>query len=140
MKSAPSLRPQRRSSSSFSDSAGTDTATPGRLRPLLFETGPGTSTRVTTRGPFTSTTRTSTLPSSMRIGSPGRTSPGRPLWVVETSSLVPSTSSVVMVKVSPTSRKCLPSTNRPSRIFGPWRSTSTATLRPEALAAARTRR
>ena len=39
MRSAPARRPQRRSASSFSDSAGTLTATPGRLMPLLFETG-----------------------------------------------------------------------------------------------------
>ena len=31
---------------SFSLIAGTETATPGRLMPLLFETGPGTSTTV----------------------------------------------------------------------------------------------
>src|SRR6478752_2679280 len=138
MMSAPMLRAQRRSSSSLSLIAGTDTATPGRLRPLLFETGPGTSTRVTTRGPSTAVTRTRTLPSSMRIGSPTRASFGRPLWVVETSSLVPSTSSVVMVNVSPTARSCLPSLNRPSRIFGPCRSTRTATERPDACAATRT--
>ncbi len=87
MMSAPSLRAQRRSSWSFSDSAGTETATPGRFRPLLFDTGPATSTRVTTRGPSTAVTRTSTLPSSMRIGSPTRASPGRPLCVVETKLL-----------------------------------------------------
>ena len=50
MRSAPSSRPQRRSSSSFSESAGTFTATPGRLMPLLFETGPATMTSVVTTG------------------------------------------------------------------------------------------
>ena len=139
MKSAPWCRPQRRSSVSFSDRAGTFTATPGRFSPLLFETGPGTSTRVVTRGPVTSVTRTATRPSSMRIASPGFTSPGSPLNVVDTSSLVPGTSSVVMVNVSPSASSCLPSTNRPSRIFGPCRSTRTATARPEASAASRTR-
>ena len=38
MRSAPMRRPQRRSASSFSERAGTLTATPGRLMPLLFET------------------------------------------------------------------------------------------------------
>ena len=37
---------QRRSSMSFSDSAGTLTATPGRLMPLLLLTGPPTTTSV----------------------------------------------------------------------------------------------
>lgn len=70
MMSAPSLRPQRRSASSFSDSAGTLTATPGRLMPLLLETGPATTTSVVTTLPSTSTTRTRTLPSSIRRKSP----------------------------------------------------------------------
>ena len=38
MRSAPACSPHRRSASSFSESAGTLTATPGRLMPLLFET------------------------------------------------------------------------------------------------------
>src|SRR5690606_4092496 len=46
---------------------------------------------------------------------------------------------VVMVKVWPSCSSTSPSTNRPRRIFGPWRSTRTATARPEAWAAARTR-
>ena len=48
MKSTPRRSAQRRSSVSFSDSAGTETATPGRLIPLLLETLPGTTTSVTT--------------------------------------------------------------------------------------------
>ena len=51
MKSTLMCSAQRRSSLSFSDSAGTDTATPGRLMPLLLLTGPGTSTRVRTSVP-----------------------------------------------------------------------------------------
>ena len=80
--STPRRIPQRRSSSSFSESAGTFTATPGRLMPLLFETGPGTSTTVVTVVAFTSVARRVTLPSSMRSRSPGFTSPGNPLKVV----------------------------------------------------------
>ena len=79
MKSTPRLSAQRRSSVSFSDSAGTDTATPGRLMPLLLETLPGTTTSVTTSVSSTETTFSRTLPSSIRSGSPGFTSPGRPL-------------------------------------------------------------
>ena len=44
IRSTPRRRAQRRSSSSFSHSAGTLTATPGRLMPLLLETGPPTIT------------------------------------------------------------------------------------------------
>ena len=44
-----------------------------------------------------------------------------------TISLVPTMSSVVIVKMSPTARSCGPSSNLPRRIFGPCRSTSTAT-------------
>ena len=44
--STPRRIAQRRSSSSFSLSAGTLTATPGRLMPLLLETGPPTTTSV----------------------------------------------------------------------------------------------
>ena len=45
MKSTEVRSAQRRSSLSFSDSAGTLTATPGRLRPLWSLTLPATSTR-----------------------------------------------------------------------------------------------
>ena len=122
---------------SFSLIAGMETATPGRLMPLLFETGPGTSTTVVTSVAVTSVTRTDTLPSSISRESPGRQSPGRPLNVVETRSLEPTMSSVVMTKVSPTSSWWGPLSNVPSRIFGPWRSTRTATLRPRSSAALR---
>ena len=79
IKSAPARSPQRRSSSSFSDIAGTETATPGRLIPLLLLTNPGWMHLVTTSLPLTSTTSTVTLPSSMRMRSPALQSPGRPL-------------------------------------------------------------
>ena len=79
IKSAPAAKPQRRSSLSFSDSAGTETATPGKLIPLLLLTVPGSITLVTTSLPLTSTTSTVTFPSSMRMRSPGLQSPGRPL-------------------------------------------------------------
>ena len=138
MRSAPSSRPQRRSASSFSESAGTLTATPGRLMPLLFETGPATTTRVVTTTPSVSTTSTRTLPSSISRKSPGLTSFGRPLNVVPTISFVPTMSSVVILKMSPSASSCGPFSNFPRRIFGPCRSTSTATARPESLAAFRT--
>ena len=82
MMSAPSLIAQRRSSSSFSERAGTFTATPGRLIPLLLLTGPGTSTTVVTVVAVTSVARNPTLPSSISSWSPTLTSPGRPLKVV----------------------------------------------------------
>ncbi len=77
--STPSSRANRRSSLSFSDRAGTLTAAPGRLIPLLFESTPPSTTTVFTRGPSTLTTSRAMTPSLIRIGSPGFTSPGRPL-------------------------------------------------------------
>ena len=76
--SAPSFMPNRRSSMSFSDRAGTLTATPGRLMPLLLDTTPPMTVSVMTSVSVTSTARSITLPSSMSNTSPGRTSPGRP--------------------------------------------------------------
>ena len=62
-------------------------------------------------------------------------------YVVPASSRVPSTpGSVVIVKWSPAFSVTPPSSNSPSRIFGPWRSASTATACSEASLAARTRR
>jgi len=140
MRSAPSFRPQRRSSSSFSESAGTFTATPGRLMPLLFDTGPATMTSVRTRTPSVSSTLTFTLPSSISRKSPGFTSAGSPLKVVLQISFVPRMSSVVIVKMSPSASSCGPFSNMPRRIFGPCRSTSTATGLPASAAACRTLR
>ena len=69
---------QRRSSLSFSDIAGTDTATPGRLMPLLFDSVPPSSTWHTTSVSVTAVAIRASLPSSMRMRSPAVTSPGRP--------------------------------------------------------------
>ena len=99
MKSTLRCSANRRSSMSFSDSAGTETATPGRLMPLLLLTLPPTSTSVYDVGAvLTSVTRSRTLPSSIRIGSPALTSPARPLYVVPQISALPSTSRVVIVQ------------------------------------------
>ena len=78
-RSQPMRRANRRSSTSFSLSAGTLTAAPGRLMPLWSEMTPPSMTIVFTRGPSTSMTRSSTLPSLMSTWSPLVTSPGRPL-------------------------------------------------------------
>ena len=130
-------RAKRRSSSSFSESAGTLTATPGRLMPLLLLTGPGTTTLVTTSVSLTLTASSCTLPSSIRIMSPGRTSAGRPLKVVLQRCTSPRMLSMVMVKVWPSTNSTGPAANRPSRILGPWRSASRPTVLPMAFAAAR---
>jgi hypothetical protein len=87
----------RRSASSFADSAGTDTDTPGRLMPLWLLTLPPTSTSVMTSVSVTSVTRSRILPSSIRIGSPGCTSPGSPWYVVPAIVASPATSRVVIV-------------------------------------------
>ena len=138
--STPSFRPQRKSASSFSDRAGTFTATPGRLIPLLFETRPGISTSVVTVVSDTATALSLTLPSSIRRKSPTFTSPGRPLKVVPQMLTSPSISSVVILKVAPFSSFTGPSLNLVKRIFGPWRSTKTPTGLSRSLAAFRTSR
>ena len=62
---------QRRSSLSFSDRAGTQTATPGRLMPLLLDTVPPTVTTQRTSVSVTSMACRATLPSSISSASPG---------------------------------------------------------------------
>ncbi len=124
MMSAPVWMAQRRSFSSFSVRAGSDTATPGRLMPLWLETGPATTTLVYTLLPSTFVTSRRTLPSSMRIGSPGWQSPGRPLNVVDVMCSSPSTSSVVMMNSWPSLSCTLSSPSaffltQPQRILGP---------------------
>ena len=140
MKSTPIRRAQRRSSTSLSDSAGTDTATPGRLMPLLSLTLPPTTTVVCTSCPSTESTTRRTLPSSIRIGSPACTSSGRPLYVVPHSTASPGTSRVVMVHCWPFFSLTGPSANRSRRIFGPWRSAKIPTPWPLSSEACRTSR
>ncbi len=108
MRSMPTPRHQRRFSSSFSVMAGRETGTPGRLMPLWSETAPGTMHSQLTSVSVTDSTFSETLPSSMRMTSPGLQSPGRPLNVVETRSWLPMMSSMVMVNLSPRLRMILP--------------------------------
>ncbi len=136
--SAPMRRAHVRSSLSLSDRAGTLTATPGRLIPLLLLTGPPSRTFVMTRGPSTETTSSFTLPSSTRTVSPGLQSSGRPLWVVPHCVTSPRMSSVVIVNSAPLTRSTGPFAKRPSRIFGPWRSATIPTPWPSSFAARRT--
>ena len=68
-----------RSETSFSESAGTVMFMPGRLRPLLSETGPPSVTRQTTSLPSMATTRRPTLPSSTSSRSSTLASCARPL-------------------------------------------------------------
>src|SRR5699024_11681577 len=67
-------------------------------------------------------------------------SAARPLYVVETRFLVPSTSAMVMATLSPSAHSWRPSANRPRRILGPCRSARTPTARPDSSAAERTHR
>ena len=128
-----------RSAQSFSDIAGTDTFMPGSERPLLSLTGPPSVTSQTTSLPSTATTRRPTLPSSTSSRSSGRASAARPLYVVDTRSWVPATSSAVIRTCSPVRHSSEPGpvANRPSRIFGPWRSARIPTAWPSASAASR---
>ena len=136
--STPTLSAQRRSSSSFSDKAGTFTATPGKLMPLLFETSPAISTSVVTVVLETSVARRRTFPSSISRKSPILTSSGKPLKVVPQMLTSPSTSSIVILKVAPFARWTGPSLNFARRILGPWRSTKIPIDLPESKAALRT--
>ena len=76
--STPRRSANRRSSASFSDSAGTDTATFGSETPLLFETSPPSTTRQWMSRSSTLITSTATLPSSISNRSPALTSSGQP--------------------------------------------------------------
>ena len=76
--STPWRSAQRKSSTSFSESAGTLTATPGKLIPLLSLNVPPSITRVTTSVSLTEVTSRATFPSSIRRRSPALQSPGRP--------------------------------------------------------------
>ena len=78
---------------------------------MALDTGPPTTTDVRTSGPSTSSTRSTTRPSSISTESPGWTSAGNPLWVVETRPWSPSMSSVVTVNLSPGPSMTGPSLN-----------------------------
>ena len=125
---------------SFSDRAGTETATPGRLMPLLLLTLPPTTTVVCTSGPSTEVTTRRTLPSSMRMGSPSETSPGSPLYVVPQAVASPGTSRVVMVHSWPCLSFTGPSAKVSRRILGPCRSAKMPTPWPLSSEACRTSR
>ncbi len=75
-RSTPRPSAKRRSSVSFSDSAGTLTATLGSETPLLLLTGPPSVTSTRMSLPVTSVTSTATRPSSISSRSPGFTSCG----------------------------------------------------------------
>ncbi len=138
MKSTPTSRPTKRSRRSFSVSAGAETFTPGRLMPLLFLSVPPMTTRVVTSVSSFSITSSDNKPSSSSSMSPGFTSPGSPVYVVETMSCVPGTSRVVKMRSAPGSSSIEPFTKRPTRILGPCRSCKIPTARPRFLASART--
>ena len=108
--------------------------------PLWSLIGPATLTRVITSWPSTETTSSRTLPSSMRMGSPGLTSPGSPSYVVEQTDASPGTSRVVIVNSWPFSSRRGPFSTVPRRIFGPCRSAMIATPCPLRSEASRTMR
>ena len=58
---------------------------PGRFMPFPAETRPPTSTRVSTRPPRTSVTRTRTAPSAIRISCPGAATSASPSNVTPSS-------------------------------------------------------
>ena len=90
--------------------------------------------------PCTSFTRNSSLPSSSRIRSPARTSLCRLRYCEGMSPALPITGRVVTVTVFPVLISMLPSSKRPTRIFGPHKSSRIAMCRPARFAARLTRR
>ena len=136
--STPCLRAQRKSEISFSESAGTLTATPGKLIPLLSLTVPASVTLVSTESEVTSKTSSPTLPSSIRIRSPILQSPGKPEYVVPQIVASPATSRVVIVNESPRCSSTGPDANRANLIFGPCKSARIPTPLPDSFEAART--
>ena len=141
MKSTPSRRAKRRSSSSLSDSAGTLTATPGRDRPLLLDTSPPSTTRQTTSGALDADDgeRELAVVDEQPVARRGRRRPGSCRWW-RPARRCPATSSTVMETWLPVAQTTGPSANVPSRIFGPCRSASTATAWPVLSDASRTSR
>ena len=120
---------------------GTETATPGRLMPLWLETLPPTIDLGDARRCRRPTvTRSRTLPSSMRIGSPASRRPAARRTSCRTRRRRPRTSRVVIVNVAPFLSLTGPSANGPSRILGPWRSAKMPTPWPDSSLAWRTRR
>ena len=120
--STPWRSAQRKSSMSFSESAGTLTATPGKLIPLLSLSTPPSVTLVTTSVSVTEITSRPTLPSSTSSRSPGLQSPGKPWYVVLQIVLSPGTSRVVIVNSSPLKTSTGPLAKCAKRIFGPCKS------------------
>ena len=96
--STPRRMAKRRSSRSFSDRAGTLTATPGRLMPLLLLTTPPMTVSVSTSVSVDLDRAQHDLAVVDEQDVAGVTSPGRPAYVVPTMLSSPSTSRVVMVK------------------------------------------
>ena len=102
MKSTDVRSAQRRSSLSFSDSAGHADGHAGQVEALVVADLAGRPRRGWSRRCRPpSTTRSRSLPSSTRIGSPSDTSPGRPLYVVPQIVASPSTSRVVITNSAP---------------------------------------
>jgi len=137
MKSTPCRMPNTMSAASFSVMPGSETATPGTLRPLLLLMGPLFSTRQWISVPWMSSTVSAIRPSSMRIVEPTSTSSGSPLCETGMRSLVPKTSSVVKMTVCPRSSSTGSVANLPSRISGPFVSNRMATVLPSSPAACR---
>src|SRR3990172_3544401 len=141
MKSTSSSSPRTASRLSFSVSAGIEILAPGRLIPLLDVRIPPLTTWVMISSPSIFSTRSSTSPSSMRMRSPGETSRGSCLYVVETRPASPGTSSVVIAKRAPLTSSTPPRwAMGPVRILGPARSCAHATARPSFALTSRTMR
>ena len=126
IKSTSCSLPYARSLLSCADRYGILNSLSGKNMDLRSETSPPTSTRHITSGTLTSVTSKiiSPLLSSMR--SPGCISSHTPLYDTDTRFSLPTTSSVVNAKVSPSASVILPFSNVPMRNSGPFVSSMTA--------------
>ena len=118
--------------------AGIETGVPGRLIPLWSESVPPPATRAFTSLPETPITSRRMAPSLISTGSPIETSSASPSYEQEKRWALPRTGSAMMATSAPGSRRTLPPSILPTRIFGPCRSSSSPTGRPARSAAART--
>ena len=137
-KSTSSSSATSRSATSFGVSDGIGSGTPGRLTPLCDLTGPPTTTVQIARPESTRPTRRRTSPSSIRMSWPGSsTSPitagltvRSPGWAFSSGE---TTTSAPLARITG-------SASSPIRSFGPCRSAISASGRPAAACASRTRR
>ena len=124
--STPSSRPTLRSCSSFLVKGDSGSTTSGTFTPLLSDREPPVLTRVSAKLAPEAFTDIRMRPSSSSSSTPGRSAANTSGCGNRTRSSLPGASSRSSRKVRPSRRWILPSSKRPMRSLGPWRSSSAA--------------